>query len=252
MLLMSDRVSTRTASFRTPYLSGDKGKSTPIKTQNVTVDKSQIISIYPERKTSRLGIFALLTSLAAVVPLLLYTMINVIPGKGSIDVTISWFIAILVTLVPVVIYMLMQRDNRIVISPDEGILRYRTALGTSVSFYIGEQTRSDFFIAYFSNTTAQSRFNHKGWACFYRGDEMMFRLNMERWDVQDLWWLSENLPARIMLIHERKGFKYVEKHFKDYYPMFASKPVLSGILIILGIAFGITTELMLWALALHV
>ena len=75
---------------------------------------------------------------------------------------------------------------------------------------------------------------------------------MERWDVEDLWWMAENLPARIMVFHERTGFKYIEKRFPEYFPMFAVKPVLSGILIILGVFFGLATEFILWSIALHI
>ena len=233
-----------------PDFSGEDGTSTPVKSDNVVLTHSGKVSIFPIKRTSRLGLFLLVTGVFAVIPLVIYTLWHVPMGNTTFNTVIAWDIGILLTLLPFAAYLFMQNGNRITVDTSKSRFEYQTALGSSVAFYY-TPVEQDFNIVYFSNTSAQSRFNRKGWAAFYRGKEMLFRLNIERWDAEDLWWMAENLPARIMVIHERTGYKYIEKRFPGYFPMFAVKPVLSGILVILGVSALLLIEFLLWALAFH-
>jgi len=238
--------------YVTPDFLGE-GESTPVKTGNVALTgDGETVSIYPMKRTSRLGVYMLTLGLLAIVPVVIYFISNLRDGDGRLGLVLAIDVGVLITLVPITLYLIMQTGNRITIDTKRHHFRYQTAIGNSVSFFHKTLSRAEFEIVYFSNTSAQSRFNRKGWAVFYRNKEMMFRLNMERWDVQDLWWMAENLPARIMIFHERTGFKYIEKRFPGYFPMFAVKPVLSGILIILAVFFGIVLEFILWALVFHI
>jgi len=234
----------------TPDFSGE-GTSTPVKTENVTVTADRaVISIFPIRKTSSLGMSLLTVSLLAFIPMIVYLVAH-LPSENGKSMILAIDIGVLGTLVPITVYLVMQAGNRITIDTSRYNITYRNALGNSVSFRYKSLSDSEFRIVYFSNTTAQSTFNRKGWAVFYRDNQIMFRLNMERWDVADLWWMSENLPARIVVVDDRTGFRYIEKLFPGYFPMFASKPVASFILVLLGTSFGLLSTFILWSILLH-
>jgi hypothetical protein len=188
----------------------------------------------------------------AFVPIIIFSLIQIPFHDLLFKTVLAWDGGALVIVLPILLYSLMQDGNRIVVSPLRSHIKYQNAFNSSVSFYYGDKTDANFSIVYFANSTAQTRFTKHGWAGFYRDNELMFRLDMERWDVDDLWWISENIPTKIMVIHQKTGFKYIEKKFHNYFPMFAVKPVLSGALIILGIAGGLLIEAILWSIAFRV
>lgn len=226
---------------------GGRGESTPVATDNVLRRGTSGVSIAPGTKTSRLGITLTTIALIAIVPwLVTFLYLITEPYSEVASGVLAVDVGLLVTLAPVVVFVLMMNHNRITIDTQKMTFKYRNGLGKKVEFVYSMELPTEYRIVYFANTSAKSFFNRNGWACFYRNEKMLFRLNMDRWDWRDISWLAENLRSKVVYIEKARSVKYVEKHYPGYFPMYATMPNLSKMLVTLAGIAGLVIVATAW------
>lgn len=210
--------------------------------------KSGVVVVKPS-KESKLGTWLFCALLFGIVPpgsLFIYH--TTFPPMMRIAL---WALLLSVFILGLLVFIFGNRRNVIQVDFTVPEVTYRTALGTSTVFRTGPgQLKLD--AVYFPNSSRLMMFNKQGWVCFYSGTHQLFRLNMDRWNIRDVKWLSDAISARLKITPKFTRISEIESDYPGYFPMYVSKPVLSWALIGIASLLAVLGEIALWYYALSI